>query len=138
MVKYRALLVTAGLFTYPALACHAQESLVPDAPVQTATVFSQPVNFAFATSETLPAFKSPAAPVEAAETSASAMNPLGFFTSTEPRQHSDEKGSTYTPVDSWIYPEVTRLYSMGYVSSTFLGMRPWTRRSLLHILQDSQ
>jgi hypothetical protein len=50
----------------------------------------------------------------------------------------DHLGSTYIPVDSWIYPAMTRLYSLGYVDSMFLGMRPWTRRSALHMLQESE
>jgi len=32
---------------------------------------------------------------------------------------------------------VLRLYSLGYLDSAFIGMRPWTRQSLLHILQKS-
>ncbi len=47
-------------------------------------------------------------------------------------------GSTYIPVDSWIYPEMLRLYSMGYVDTAVLGMRPWTRLSVLRMLRASQ
>ena len=47
-------------------------------------------------------------------------------------------GSTYIPVDSWIYPAMMRLYSLGYADSMFLNMRPWTRRSVLHMLQASE
>ncbi len=50
----------------------------------------------------------------------------------------DHLGSAYIPVDSWVYPAMTRLYSLGYVDTMFLGMRPWTRRSALHMLQESQ
>lgn len=50
----------------------------------------------------------------------------------------DHLGSTYIPLDSWVYPALTRLYSLGYVDTMFLGMRPWTRRSVLHMLQQSQ
>jgi hypothetical protein len=46
-------------------------------------------------------------------------------------------GSPYIPVDSWIYPAVLRLYSLGYVDHVFLGMRPWTRASLSHMLEDA-
>jgi hypothetical protein len=45
-------------------------------------------------------------------------------------------GSPYIPVDSWVYPAVLRLYSMGYVDHVYLGMRPWTRASLSHMLED--
>ena len=51
---------------------------------------------------------------------------------------SDPLGSTYIPMDSWVYPAMTRLYSMGYGGTLFLGMRPWTRRSLLHVLESTQ
>jgi hypothetical protein len=46
------------------------------------------------------------------------------------------QSSPYIPVDSWVYPAVLRLYSMGYVDHVYLGMRPWTRASLSHALED--
>ncbi len=49
----------------------------------------------------------------------------------------DQYGSAYIPVDSWIYPALLRLYSLGYLDTAFLDMRPWTRRSILHMLQQS-
>jgi hypothetical protein len=45
-------------------------------------------------------------------------------------------GSPYIPVDSWVYPAVLRLYSLGYIDHVYLGMRPWTRASLSHMLED--
>jgi hypothetical protein len=44
-------------------------------------------------------------------------------------------GSPYIPLDSWVYPAVMRLYSMGFVDDVFLGMRPWTRASVSHMLE---
>ncbi len=55
-------------------------------------------------------------------------SPLGF----ESRQ-----GSTYIPLDSWVYPQMMRLYSMGFVSTMYLGQRPWTRESVIHMLELS-
>ena len=49
----------------------------------------------------------------------------------------DYFSSTYIPDDSWVYPEALRLYSMGYLPSAFISLRPWTRRSLLHMLEQS-
>ncbi len=46
-------------------------------------------------------------------------------------------GSPYIPVDSWVYPAVLRLYSLGFVNDAYLGMRPWTRASLSHMLEDT-
>ena len=46
-------------------------------------------------------------------------------------------GSPYIPVDSWVYPAIYRLYSLGYVDTVYLGMRPWTRTSVAHMLEDA-
>ena len=46
-------------------------------------------------------------------------------------------GSPYIPVDSWVYPAIYRLYSLGYVDAVFLGMRPWTRTSVAHMLENA-
>jgi len=45
--------------------------------------------------------------------------------------------SPFIPVDSWVYPAALRLYSLGYIDTAYLGMRPWTRASLSHILYDA-
>jgi len=45
-------------------------------------------------------------------------------------------GSPYIPVDSWVYPAVLRLYSLGYVDTVYLGMRPWTRSSVDNMLDE--
>jgi hypothetical protein len=55
-----------------------------------------------------------------------------------PRPPIDWLGSVYIPVDSWMYPALTRLYGMGFVDSMFLGMRPYTRRSVMHMLLKSK
>ena len=52
--------------------------------------------------------------------------------------YNDELGSAYIPMDSWIYPALLRLYSLGYVDRAVLSLRPWTRRSVLHMLEYSQ
>ncbi len=54
---------------------------------------------------------------------------------TENVVSKDALGSTYIPVDSHIYPMAMRLYSMGYLDTAFISMRPWTRRSLTHMLE---
>jgi hypothetical protein len=46
-------------------------------------------------------------------------------------------GSPYIPVDSWIYRGVIRLFSMGYIKEAYLGMRPWTRATVNHMLEDA-
>ncbi len=46
-------------------------------------------------------------------------------------------GSPYIPVDSWIYPAMLRMYSLGYVDTLYLGLRPWTRTSVMRMLEEA-
>jgi len=36
-------------------------------------------------------------------------------------------GSTYVPLESWVYPALERLAALQYINSDFRGMKPWTR-----------
>ena len=46
-------------------------------------------------------------------------------------------GSPYIPVDSWVYPAMLRLYSLGFVDKIYLGLRPWTRATLGQMLEEA-
>jgi hypothetical protein len=46
-------------------------------------------------------------------------------------------GSTYVPMDSWMYPALDRLHALGYVDTAYLDLRPWTRLSIVHMLQET-
>ena len=46
-------------------------------------------------------------------------------------------GSPFIPVDSWVYPAVLRLYSLGFIDNVFVGMRPWTRSSVGHMVEEA-
>src|SRR5579883_568357 len=59
------------------------------------------------------------------------------YTPAAPVTYVSTLGSPYVPVDSWIYPALTRLQGLGYVDTAFLGLRPWTRLSILHMLQQT-
>ena len=50
----------------------------------------------------------------------------------------DHLGSAYINDDDTIYPMALRLYSLGYLDTAFISVRPWTRRSLLHVLENSR
>jgi len=58
---------------------------------------------------------------------------------SSPNSHTkeDASGSVYIPNDSWVYPAMSRLYSLGYLDTIFLSARPWTRLSVVHALQAS-
>jgi len=45
--------------------------------------------------------------------------------------------SPYIPVDSWVYPAVLRLYSLGFIDNVFVGMRPWTRASVSRMVDEA-
>jgi hypothetical protein len=59
------------------------------------------------------------------------------FVRYEPLKSIEGMSSSYIPLDSWIYPAVMRLYGLGFVDTVFLGMRPWTRLSVAHMLDLS-
>ncbi|HYM79482.1 MAG TPA: capsule assembly Wzi family protein [Candidatus Dormibacteraeota bacterium] len=46
-------------------------------------------------------------------------------------------GSPYVPLDSWIYPALERLAALGYVRTSILGLRPWTRLECLRLLGEA-
>ena len=78
------------------------------------------------------------APQKTKNTQADGNESMPAYDSSANSEIPSSAGSTYIPVDSWIYPEMLRLYSMGYVDTTVLGMRPWTRLSVLRMLRASQ
>ncbi len=59
------------------------------------------------------------------------------FAQNEPLKSVGRMSSTYIPLDSWIYPAVLRLYGMGFVDTVFVSIRPWTRLSVAHMLDES-
>jgi len=65
-------------------------------------------------------------------------NPLSAFTQPDIQMIDGvAEGSAYVPVNNWVYPALDRLHSLGYVDSAYLGLRPWTRRSIAHMLELS-
>ena len=46
-------------------------------------------------------------------------------------------GSIYVPFDSWIYPAVERLASLGYIRSESLSIRPWTRLECARLVSEA-
>lgn len=82
----------------------------------------------------------PLAPATQSTPGAQAPEPPVQFTRTMPARpvrYSGSLGSTYIPLDSWMYPEIMRLYSLGFIDTVFLGMRPYTRTSVAHMLDES-
>ena len=49
----------------------------------------------------------------------------------------ESAGSPYVPLDSWVYPAIDRLASMGLVQSEFLTIRPWTRLECANLTAEA-
>jgi len=59
----------------------------------------------------------------------------GNFMSDPVRVSVTSAGSTYVPLDSWIYPALERLFALGVLNRPFLGIRPWTRTAVAQMLE---
>jgi membrane-associated phospholipid phosphatase len=47
-------------------------------------------------------------------------------------------GSTYVPLDSWVYPAVDKLASLGYIRTAFLASKPWTRIETANLVNEAK
>jgi hypothetical protein len=48
-----------------------------------------------------------------------------------------QMGSSYVPLDSWIYPLFERLIAMGVINTAIQGMRPWTRLECARLVAEA-
>ena len=55
---------------------------------------------------------------------------------TGPRSPS-VTGTTFVPMDSWVYPLMDRLAALGYIDSAFEGQRPWTRQECARLVREA-
>jgi hypothetical protein len=55
-----------------------------------------------------------------------------------PSIDSDRIGSTNVPMDSWIYPALERLGSMGAIPSQSVAIRPWTRQECRRQVREAE
>jgi len=46
-------------------------------------------------------------------------------------------GTTFVPMDSWVYPAFDRLAALGFVDTGLTGLRPWTRTECARLLQEA-
>ena len=58
-------------------------------------------------------------------------------TTGEKARNPENMGSSYVPLDSWMYPALERLAALGYIKSAYLGIRPWTRLECARILDEA-
>ncbi len=121
-----------SLFLLAGPAARGQQQVAPPVPAPA----SQQPAVSPAPSTQNPTVSYPALP-PAVPISAATQPALPPYAPKIHRPHGDVLGSAYIPVDSIVYPMALRLYSMGFLDTAFINMRPWTRRSLLHMLEQS-
>jgi hypothetical protein len=73
-----------------------------------------------------------------AELGGSSWLPLGTLIHGDQSGPPQYKGSTYVPLDSWVYSAFDRLAALGYVDSAFQGTRPWSREQCVEMLRDAE
>ncbi len=56
----------------------------------------------------------------------------------KPSMDTDRNGSTFVPMDSWIYPALERLANMGAIPSQSVAIRPWTRQECRRQLRQAE
>jgi hypothetical protein len=55
----------------------------------------------------------------------------------ENRRPRQSMGSTFVPLDSWVYRAFERLAGLGYVSASMAGMQPWTRIECARLTEEA-
>jgi hypothetical protein len=60
-----------------------------------------------------------------------------FKSAPDPEERTTtNKATVYIPMDSWVYNAFDRLNALGYVSTGFVGLRPWTRGEFERLMDD--
>ncbi len=62
----------------------------------------------------------------------------GLFELGEGSSNHRNEASSYLPSDSWVYSAFDRLIASGFISSAYLGIRPWTRTECMRLVEEAQ
>ena len=55
----------------------------------------------------------------------------------ENHRQRQSMGSTFVPLDSWVYPVLEKLAALGYVTTSMAGMQPWTRMECARLTEEA-
>lgn len=55
----------------------------------------------------------------------------------ENHRQRQSMGSTFVPLDSWVYPVLEKLAAFGYVTTSMAGMQPWTRIECARLAEEA-
>ena len=59
-----------------------------------------------------------------------------MFRSSENLSRED-MGTSYVPLDSWVYPAMERLEGLGYIRTGFEGLKPWARTEVARLIEEA-
>ena len=59
---------------------------------------------------------------------------LDYLEESRPRQRM---GTSFVPLDSWVYPALDRLAGLGYIHTSVAGLRPWTRMECARLIEEA-
>lgn len=76
-------------------------------------------------------------PVGGSQSSPPAAPDLPPPSEADDRSRVQYMGSTYVPVDSWVYPVIERLAALNYVQSASVTVRPWTRLQAARLVEEA-
>ena len=62
---------------------------------------------------------------------------FGNFASGDGELPGGATGTTFVPIDSWVYPVFDRLAAMGYIDTATAGLRPWSRAECSRLVQEA-
>jgi hypothetical protein len=68
------------------------------------------------------------------ELGGSAWSPVGSLFHDNESGPAKYPGSTYVPLDSWVYQAFDRLTALGFLSASYPGARPWSRQQCAQYL----
>jgi hypothetical protein len=60
----------------------------------------------------------------------------GRFIPEGRRLEGPQTGTTYVPIDSWIYADFDRVAALGYLNTAMMGIRPWTRNECARMVEE--
>ena len=66
------------------------------------------------------------------------QNTVADTSRSTPSIDDDRTGSTFVPMDSWIYPALERLANLGVIPSQSVSIRPWTRQECRRQVREAQ
>ena len=135
--------ITVLLSCTPAALGQQQDLMTPELPPSPSESIAGLHPFAaraYSSVATVPeppsAAPSPLSPV-ASQTSAQQASTIRRA-APSPSVDDDKSGSTYVPMDSWIYPALERLSSMGVIPSQSVSIRPWTRQECRRQVREAE